>query len=101
MNMGRATSEVICPRYGKLCSGASFDCYSKCRRWASERTELLRQDRRQMREWREAKQNEFSEQMQDWRGGEVPCPRCHALVPEREVQAHYSWHWNNDRELST
>ena len=98
--MGRFNvSQVVCPRYGTLCSGANFDCYSSCSRWANRRDENNRNIKRERYNFVDSEQKEFSQQMRNWLIGEN-CPRCGAAVPADKMQQHKDWHWTNDANLS-
>lgn len=98
--MSFGLSQVICPVHRELCSGAHFDCYTKCRRQADADARVRRQIRRDREAWISRKQNEFDAQMRMWDSRTTPCPQCGASVQPDKKREHVDWHWENDRGLS-
>jgi hypothetical protein len=54
---------------------------------------------RQEKEYYRQNQETYSAQRREWRGGDTLCPRCAAKVPASGVEAHMTFHWENDKTL--
>lgn len=101
--------QVVCPRDGHLCfngySSNGDSCYSRCATYREEvkhanavQEAANRADRDNWNYKVQDRRKEFQSALKTW-AAKSPCPRCAALVPQGQREAHAKWHLDNDKEL--